>query len=308
MGVGEAILDLERGLPGIRLRDLLLPGSVSNLRNLQESKVEIAENLFAQWDAATNCGSNVKAESEQEIEIKTLVSDLKNPALLRIFLERLVTFLESIQIGDRGTLIEKLKATRSVFEGAQGVLLDRDSGFFPYVTPSNTTFANADEILKPFAGEVFRIGIVRGYMTRHGAGPLVTEIDSSLHMNLKDEHNLEGAWQGSLRVGWFDAVAIRHAIRTAGGPNYLDGIAVTNLDRLPADSKFCAAYDTPTERIRDLPDASGPAITDFLTQVQPVCELVHPTELMARIKEELEANIILTSNGSGPEHKTFSTD
>src|SRR5258706_9923062 len=51
-------------------------------------------------------------------------------------------------------------------------------------------------------------------MTRHGPGPLVTE-DPTLE--LPDPHNGWGPWQGSFRVGHFDAVAGRYAIGEARG-------------------------------------------------------------------------------------------
>ncbi len=73
-----------------------------------------------------------------------------------------------------------------------------------------------------------RLGVVRAYATRHGARPLVTE-DAALARGVPACHNAENPWQGALRLGWFDAVGTRYAIRAAGG---LDGLVVTNLDRL----------------------------------------------------------------------------
>jgi adenylosuccinate synthase len=130
---------------------------------------------------------------------------------------------------------------RCVFEGAQGVLLDEWRGWHPYTTWSTTTFDNALTLLAEAGqdGDARRLGVVRSYTTRHGAGPLVT-YDAALTEALPDPHNGHGAWQGAFRAGHFDAVAHRYAIEAAGG---VDALAVTHMDvarrrRL----KMCLSY------------------------------------------------------------------
>jgi adenylosuccinate synthase len=128
-----------------------------------------------------------------------------------------------------------------LFEGAQGVLLDEQFGFHPHTTWSTTTFANADQLLDDAAheGPRTRIGVLRTYFTRHGAGPLVTE-DASLRAALSEPHNEEAGWQGRFRVGLFDAVAARYAIEAAGGADWL---AITHVDRLSQlPPRICTAY------------------------------------------------------------------
>jgi adenylosuccinate synthase len=129
-----------------------------------------------------------------------------------------------------------------VCEGAQGALLDLESGFAPYVTKTRTTFASAEELL---AGRVRRsdmekIGIMRAYGHRHGAGPLVTE-DEDLTRALPEVHNVFNLWQREFRVGWFDLPAIRYGVAINGE---MDSIALTNLDRLSGFKKVkvCISY------------------------------------------------------------------
>ncbi len=139
-----------------------------------------------------------------------------------------------------------------VFEGAQGVLLDEWFGFHPYTTWSTTTHANALDLLSEtyFDGEVTRLGVMRAYTTRHGAGPFVTE-DIALAGYLKEYHNGTDAWQGAFRYGHLDLLAHRYALAACGGT---DSLAMTGIDRLEAlsDWKICNYY----RLYGDHPDAS----------------------------------------------------
>jgi len=118
-----------------------------------------------------------------------------------------------------------LSENDTVFEGAQGVLLDQRYGFFPYCTRSNATFQNALELLEGVDCEIVKVGLLRAYSTRHGAGPFVAE--DKLPVSSCD--NGTGPWQGVFRNGWFDAVAARFALKIVGG---VDVLALTNVDRL----------------------------------------------------------------------------
>ena len=130
----------------------------------------------------------------------------------------------------------------TVFEGAQGVLLDEWRGFHPYTTWSTVTAQNAFRLLKNSGADVLSVGVVRGYATRHGAGPFPTE-DADLTQSLPDETNPENAWQGKLRVGWPDLTLLRYSVKVAGR---IDALAVTCLDRMPEVSewKVCDGYKT----------------------------------------------------------------
>lgn len=124
-----------------------------------------------------------------------------------------------------------------IFEGAQGVLLDENFGFHPHTTWSTTTFQNAYDLLQDHADEQTRVGVVRSYMTRHGAGPFVTEIFNPEEID--GEHNTYGEWQQNFRVGHFDLMLFHYAIQILGG---VDLLAVTHMDRLGDTWKICRAY------------------------------------------------------------------
>ena len=154
-------------------------------------------------------------------------------------------FARAVRLVDDRHLADLARLGPVVFEGAQGVLLDEWHGFHPYTTWSTTTFANAEKLLCDAGvpgGDARRLGVLRTYTTRHGAGPLVTE-DAALTAALPDRHNGTGRWQGAFRVGHFDAVAHRYAVDVAGG---IDAVALTHLDA-PARQPLtvCRSYAVP---------------------------------------------------------------
>lgn len=161
-------------------------------------------------------------------------------------------FGDRVAIVDDRWLARVLRRGPVVFEGAQGVLLDEWRGFHPHTTWSTTTFDNAEALLAEagLGGEGYRLGVLRTYSTRHGAGPLVTE-DEALTEALPDAHNGEHLWQGGFRVGHFDAVAHRYAVEVCGR---VDGIALTHVDRAAAhpEMRVCDAYQVGERRISRL--------------------------------------------------------
>jgi adenylosuccinate synthase len=100
-----------------------------------------------------------------------------------------------------------------VFEGAQGILLDQDFGFFPNVTRSNTTSKNAMTLIEEFhlpAPKVYYV--TRTYQTRHGNGFMSNEDRPSL-VNDENETNVTGPYQGPFRKGTLDLDLISYAIQ-----------------------------------------------------------------------------------------------
>lgn len=185
-----------------------------------------------------------------------VVRELGNLSAFEIDLAKVVDGYEQwaqlprIVVGDE---LRHLMATHqnTVFEGAQGVLLDEWRGFDPFTTWSTTTHDNALTLLAEadHSGQVTRMGVTRAYATRHGVGPFVTE-DENLHHD--EPHNALGEWQGAFRQGHLDLVGLRYAVKICGG---VDQVAVTHLDR--AESWWhCDQYsnmiDIPVGEFRDL--------------------------------------------------------
>lgn len=149
-----------------------------------------------------------------------------------------------------------------VFEGAQGVLLDEWYGFHPYTTWSTTGHHNAEQLLGEidFAGEIMRLGVVRSYMTRHGAGPFVTE-DAALDARMPEPHNGNNVWQHGFRVGHPDMVALRYALEVIGGA---DALALTHLDRAKFVSRVATSYQLPDWVNSSLFDGIGRMVTRII--------------------------------------------
>lgn len=146
-----------------------------------------------------------------------------------------------------------------VFEGAQGVLIGQEHGFFPHTTRSNTTQLNALKLLNGCDQTV--IGVTRTYMTRHGAGPFPTE-DPNFTV-FKHEHNGSHEYAGNFRLGPMDRTLLQYAI-DAVNPDLL---AVTHLD---VDPKVISSqYDTLSLKLHDLEhnEQLGQRLSNFKPQL-----------------------------------------
>lgn len=178
--------------------------------------------------------------------------------------EKLVAAGKKLNVVTREFLGEFLAKNHTVvFEGAQGMLLDQNYGFFPHTTWTDITFSNACDLLddaRPsslFERDVERIGVTRTFITRHGAGPLPTEKEE-MSVLVEKDHNKTNPWQGNLRVGRLDLVLLRYAIRAIRGVDY---IAMTHMDMAedlaPGLDRFCVAY-----RGGDIPVVPNPGINE----------------------------------------------
>ncbi|HEX4185696.1 MAG TPA: adenylosuccinate synthetase, partial [Stellaceae bacterium] len=166
-------------------------------------------------------------------------------------------------------LIDEARRSRRriLFEGAQGAMLDVDHGTYPYVTSSNTLAGQvaAGAGIAP-AAIGFVLGITKAYTTRVGAGPFPTELDDGIGQLLGERGREFGTVTGrKRRCGWFDAVAVRQAVKTGG----IDGIALTKLDVLDGfdEVQFCTAYRRNGETYDYVP-----ASTTAQWELQPVYE------------------------------------
>jgi adenylosuccinate synthase len=158
-------------------------------------------------------------------------------------------------VGDVSLFLSRSMAEgrRILFEGAQGTLLDIDHGTYPFVTSSNASVGGVCTGLGVGPHTIHAVlGVVKAYSTRVGEGPLPTELTGESGNRLREGGQEYGAVTGRpRRCGWYDAVAVRYAVRING----LDGIALTKLDVLDGlrEIQVCHAYERNGEMLNDYP-------------------------------------------------------
>lgn len=124
-----------------------------------------------------------------------------------------------------------------IFEGAQGVLLDKDRGFLPHVSATDTTTTLAENFLKRinYDGEIIKLGILRSYLTRHGAGPFPSE---DPNVKLVGENNTFNDWQKNFRIGRMDYNIINYGLEYCP----IDQLFVTCLDNDPYEDDIAYLF------------------------------------------------------------------
>ena len=336
-GVGQALLDSEKpGLPVLRIGDLFDHNRLRAQLKLQWLvKLDQAEQLLS---AAEELHAALQPSEHRQLQ--ELLVDLRNEGRVPALAEAFLALPQQLGI----TIAEQphsAHADVAIFEGAQGVLLDRSYGFFPHVTPSRTTFVNAHALLKEWQVDTQpkHIGVLRAYATRHGAGPLPTE-DAQLTAQLPDPHNGSGPWQGPFRVGHFDAVLARHALAvvaqaqaaanpddgrsTSASTRGIDSLIITCLDRLVGQTPLQLAdgYMDPSgvlHRTLPLPPTSETSTqaaaqqTQFLQRLHPHYRALHSFSepglpaaaqaYLAAIGEELGVPVAAVSLGRTAQDK-----
>ncbi len=153
----------------------------------------------------------------------------------------------------------KYKDSKVLMEGAQGALLDLDSGTYPYVSSGMSCASgaavgsglgpkNLDEIL----------GVFKAYSTRVGNGPMPTEFDettqSELYHYVRETGREYGVTTGRpRRCGYLDLVALRYACRV----NSITSLVLTHLDIYDTldEIEACVAYEVDGKEITDFPSS-----------------------------------------------------
>jgi adenylosuccinate synthase len=220
LGVGETILDNSRFKNSLKAEDILdIDVTCDKLRYLLSVKTDHAEQILA--SDPLNTELQEKCGAIKKINIDDISNDY-------------------FEISSRVCIdnTDSFYSEPAIYEGSQGVLLDVDYGFHPYVTKTKTTFDNAVQLCKtPYK----KIAVMRPYLTRHGNGPFPTE-DDTLGMIIPDINNVYNYWQGKFRVGHQDLLLMKYAISVSGKPDY---IAMTNIDKINMIEgvELCIAYE-----------------------------------------------------------------
>jgi adenylosuccinate synthase len=220
-------------------------------------------------------------------------------------------------VTDTSVMIDRaMREGRSImFEGAQGTLLDVDHGTYPYVTSSNATAGGAATGLGIGPDKVGPVlGVAKAYTTRVGEGPLPTELTGEMGERLRESGQEFGASTGRpRRCGWFDAVAVRYAVRVNG----LRALAITKLDVLDGMERLdvCTEYRCGGRLVDEMPGD-----TAQLARCEPVYESlpgwkkptlgvtrfddlpVEAQAYVARLEDLLGVPAVIISTGSERDH------
>jgi len=239
-GIGPAYTD-KAGRVGMRVIDLLDPTiREERVRALRERTLRIV-------------GSNADVEPLEQV-LATCAKDAE-------------TFRPIVANVSRELHVALAAGKRILLEGAQGTHLDLDHGTYPYVTSSSAVAGGACTgvgIGPTHIDDV--IGVAKAYATRVGNGPFPSELSGALASKLREEGNEYGATTGMpRRCGWFDVVAIRHAVRVNG----MTQLVITKLDVLDdlPEIQIVTAYDVRGTRVTEMPES----LRD-LQDAKPVCE------------------------------------
>lgn len=165
-----------------------------------------------------------------------LAKMLENEDIIREYLKDIKFMKDHAIIVDDSEEVYEI-FSNLIFEGAQGLMLDRyNRAYRPYLTTSRTGTSNIKKELDIIASHSDVIGIelcidycTRCYMTRHGSGKFASELNSHTNGNdgsieyYKDsypdirlsvfpeyEYNITNEWQGSFRYGLFDDIVLRY--------------------------------------------------------------------------------------------------
>lgn len=166
-------------------------------------------------------------------------------------------------VADTTSIVQEAhwRGEQILLEGAQGSLLDLDSGTYPYVTSSVPASVAAGAAIGIGIGPTAIdrvVGVYKAYQTRVGNGPMPTELFDEYGDKLRaggggvPGTSEYGTTTGrARRCGWFDGVLARYTSRLNG----VTSVALTRLDSLTGFDrvKICVAYELDEERITTLP-------------------------------------------------------
>ena len=219
-------------------------------------------------------------------------------------------------VTDTSYLLGQLMADkkRVVFEGAQGIMLDVDHGTYPYVTSSNPTAGgvmNGAGVGPKQIQDV--VGVIKAYTSRVGEGPFPTELHDAIADHIREVgHEYGVVTKRPRRIGWLDAVALRHAVQVSG----LTKLAINSLDVLSGlkELKIATSYTYKGEQIHHFPASDAwfegldvncevlPGWDEDITAVKSFDALpINAQNYLKRISELLEVDLLSFAVGPKPE-------
>lgn len=192
----------------------------------------------------------------------------------------------------------EMRKENILFEGAQGAMLDIDSGTYPYVSSGASCSAGASTGAGIGPRNIDKIyGVFKAYETRVGNGPMPTEFNSDSEGELCDYVRKTGNEFGvttgrARRCGYLDLVALRYACHV----NSIDSLVLTHLDVYDEmeEIEACVAYDIDGELVTDFPTSipllnkAKPVLQKFPGWKQSIKELSKYSQLPKNAKSYVD--------------------
>jgi len=215
----------------------------------------------------------------------------------REFLAPYLDRLKSMTI-DLASFIKHRKNAQTLYEGAQGTLLDLDLGTYPYVSSGLSCAAGAaiGGCVGPRALDKV-LGVFKAYTTRVGNGPFPSEFNTESEDELCNYIRETGREYGVTtgrprRCGYLDLVALRYACFT----NAFDALVMTHLDVYDTLSEFkaCVAYKIGNRMVEDFPASipdlnnAKPIFRDFTGWKKPLADSLTYEEFPLEAMEYIE--------------------
>lgn len=168
-------------------------------------------------------------DTKNELVKKELSTfDYPIPVLVR----RMQNVIKQIEIIKYEQFLEIINTEDTVWEGAQGILLDENFGFHPYTTYSDVSTNGYESLFDLNKVSVEKIGILRTFFTRHGVGPFPSELANQKEYNeypgRNQDHNTTNQWQDNFRIGALDIPLLKYSLSV----NPVDSLAITWCDIL----------------------------------------------------------------------------
>lgn len=242
IGGGEALKDAETH-PGMAIR----AGDLKNMSLVREKLHAIRKKKREDVSNIINAIDSLWANDTEYAE--EALFWLSDDAFFDLVVEKFYVLGRKVRVVDSGYVHEEIfsRNGKVVVESSHGILTDRYFGFHPHTTALRTLPQYTKEMLKEcgYNGEVVQLGVSRAYQIRHGAGPMVTEVQGYFPNPLPDSNKQDNRWQGTAREGPLDLVALKYAIEVCGGPRTFNGLTITWFDQVIAAGKWdvCHRYE-----------------------------------------------------------------
>jgi len=195
-------------------------------------------------------------------------------------------------------LLNKEKPSNILFEGAQGTLLDIDSGTYPYVSSGVSCASGAAIGAGIGPKDINRIlGVFKAYSTRVGNGPFPSEFsrdrDGDLESTIRELGREYGVTTGRpRRCGYLDLVALKYGCLT----NSIDALVMTHLDVYDEmeEISVCTSYNSKGKEFFNFPasleilEGARPVLRSFKGWRQDISGCSRYEDLPDKAREYLE--------------------